>query len=73
MRMLLDGHHDVSGFRRLDWEPKCFQPSCARTVVAVARNENDLPLPACRQHFDDLSWVELPGPLGTDEHAWSRG
>ena len=71
-RMLLDGHDQVRGFRRLDREPKCFQPSCDELAVAVARNEDDLPLPACGRHFDDLSWVELLGRLLADERGWSR-
>ena len=73
MRMLLDGHHDVRGFRRLDWQPRCFQPDCDEPGVAVAHNEDDLPLPVCQHHFDDLGWVALPRSLMLDEPGWSHG
>lgn len=73
MRMLLDPRHEVRGFRRLDWAPECLQATCHELAVAVAHSTEDLPLPACREHFDDLSWVEVRGPLLTDEPGCSRG
>lgn len=73
LRILLDPRHEVRGFRRLDWAPQCFQATCTEVAVAVAHNAEDLPLPVCREHFDALSWVDLRGPLLTDEPGWSRG
>lgn len=73
VRRLLNPRHEVCGFRRLDWAPKCFQPTCGEPAASVARTEDDLPLPACRQHFEDLSWVTEKGSLLSDEPGWSRG
>jgi hypothetical protein len=73
MRMLLAGRQEIRGFRRLGWEPRCFHPGCDEPSVAVVRDQDDVPLPACRHHFDALSWIELPGRLMSDEPGQSRG
>ena len=51
----------------------CFQDDCNEPAVAVVHELDGSPMPACQQHWDDLSWVYAPGPLLPNEPGWSGG
>lgn len=51
---------------------ECSAPACQREANAQATDANGKPVPLCRQHLDDLSWLPLPNDLLSDQPGWSH-
>jgi hypothetical protein len=53
--------------------PACSQPGCSRDALRCPSDQRGRGHLVCRQHFDDLSWIEIPTGLLPDEPGWSHG
>jgi len=62
----------ICGVRLIEG-PDCFHDACRAMTVVLVWQASGTAVPACQQHADDLSWVNLGEPLLSDEPGWSGG
>lgn len=53
--------------------PCCAREACQRDALRCPPDQEGRGHFVCREHFDDLSWIDLPLDLLPDETGWSHG